>query len=371
MKKLNVSLVRARNIVEIVTAIAEHDGISRAEIANRASVSVMTVSNIMEVLLRNGAVYETEQRTENVGRNPALVYFSRTKWIMVLNLIDQNFSCSYMTLELKPFDVLTQEYDKSLSYVANLEKFLDQMRTRASELHLVDTECIGISVCLPSVYDPATDTAFFRWSPENSSGFQLKETIHRYFDCTVIASADAKLAAISCVSKFKQYAAHNMMYLCIDSNVRGALISDGNVVMGSDGYAGDLGRMLLSNGEYLEEYMLKRYDEISSIAEARDCSIADLWNDSEVVEKMNDYADCIAEALYNAVCVFSPYAVILDGQCAHFGEQFISRITAYLHSRLMPQTRHKPDILALNYPIANAVTGAGIRLREKWIKELN
>ena len=109
MKKLNVSLVRARNIVEIVTAIAEHEGISRAEIAERASVSVMTVSNIMEVLLRNGAVYETEQRTENVGRNPALVYFSRTKWLMVFDLTGLRFSCSFMTLELVSFDTLTQE----------------------------------------------------------------------------------------------------------------------------------------------------------------------------------------------------------------------------------------------------------------------
>lgn len=370
MKKLNVSLVRARNIVEIVNAISDREGISRAEIANRASVSVMTVSNIMEVLLRNGVVYETEQRTENVGRNPALVYFSRTKWMMVLNLIDRRFTCSYMPLDLKPFDIQTQEYDKSVSYQENLDRFLEHIRAHAAELHLVAEECIGISVCLPSVYDMESDTASCRWIPELSS-VCIKESIRKYFDCTVIASADAKLAGIACVAEFKQYSAQNLLYLCIDSNVRGALIAEGNVVMGADGYAGDLGRMYLANGKTLEENMMSRYAEISKVAENRDCSIADLWNDSEVAPLMAEYTDCIAEALYSAVCVFSPYAVILDGQCSHFGEQFTDRIADYLHSRLLPENRHKPDILALDYPVANAVTGAGIRLREKWIKELN
>ncbi|MEA4824163.1 MAG: ROK family transcriptional regulator [Clostridiaceae bacterium] len=370
MKKLNVSLVRARNIVEIVTAIAEHEGISRAEIAERASVSVMTVSNIMEVLLRNGAVYETEQRTENVGRNPALVYFSRSKWLMVLDLSGLRFSCGFMTLELVPFEVLTQEYDSNSSYTENFERFLQAIRARGQALHLSDDECIGISVCLPSVYNMETDTTDSFRIPALSN-VPIKGTIRKFFDCEIIASADAKLAGIACNAELKAYAPYSLLYLSIDSNVRGALVHEGNVVMGTDGYAGDLGQMVLSCGERLESSLLRAYGELEAIAKARECSIEALWNVEEASKAMEDYVNALASALYNTCCVFSPYAIVLDGQCVRFGDRLVCRLIDYIHPRLVPANRHKPDILLLSHTVSNAVTGAGIRLREKWIKGLN
>ena len=370
MKKLNVSLVRARNIVEIVTAIAEHEGISRAEIAERASVSVMTVSNIMEVLLRNGAVYETEQRTENVGRNPALVYFSRTKWLMVFDLTGLRFSCSFMTLELVSFDTMTQEYDENKSYTENFEHFLQEVRERCRKLRLSEDECLGISVCLPAVYNKDTDTTDSFRVPALFN-VPIKGTIRKYFDCEVIASADAKLAGIACNAELKAYAPYSMLYLSIDSNVRGALVHEGSVVLGTDGYAGDLGQMVLSSGERLEARLLRAYGALDAMAKERGCSIEELWNVAEAAETMEDYVNALASALYNTCCVFSPYAIVLDGHCVRFGDRLVRRLIDYIHPRLVPANRHKPDILVMSHTVSNAVTGAGIRLREKWIKELN
>ncbi len=370
MKKLNVSLVRARNIVEIVTAVAEQEGISRAEIAERASVSVMTVSNIMEILLRNGAVFETEQRTENVGRNPALVYLSRSKWLMVFDMTDYRFACHFMTLELNPFDVLTCRYDASKSYEANFEEFLQKVRIRADQLHFRPEECIGISVCLPSVYNAETDTTDNFRVPE-LNGVPVKGTIRRYFDCEVIASADAKLAGIACNAELKQYAPYSILYLSVDTNVRGALVSEGNVLMGTDGYAGDLGQMALDSGERLESKLLNTYGELEKLAQEKGRAIGKLWEDEDAAGLLDSFVNALACALYNACCVFSPYAIVLDGRCIQLGDRLISRLKDYIDPRLVPASRHRPDILALSRPVSHAVTGAGNRLREKWIKSLN
>ena len=370
MKKLSVGVVRARNIVEIMTAVAEQEGISRAEIAERASVSVMTVSNIMEILLRNGAVFETEQRTENVGRNPALVYLSRSKWLMVLDLTDYRFSCSFMTLELKPAEVLTQDYDEGMSYTENLEKFLRKMNAHAKTLQYEPVECIGISVCLPSVYNADTDTTDSFRIPE-LSGVPVKGTIRRFFDCEVIASADAKLAGIACNAELKQYAPYSMLYLTVDANVRGALMSEGNVLMGTEGYAGDLGQMMLSTGERLEACLLRTWRELEKMAAERECTMDKLWDVPEAQEELERGINALAYALYNACCVFSPYAIVLDGHCAQLGEKLLRRLKDYIYPRLVPTSRHRPEILILSHPVGNAVTGAGIRLREKWIKSLN
>ena len=83
---------------------------------------------------------------------------------------------------------------------------------------------------------------------------------------------------------------------------------------------------------------------------------------------VREQADLI---LYNTCCVFSPYAIVLDGHCVRFGDRLVRRLIDYIHPRLVPANRHKPDILVMSHTVSNAVTGAGIRLREKWIKELN
>ena len=370
MKKLSVGVVRARNIVEIMTAVAEREGISRAEIAERASVSVMTVSNIMEILLRNGAVFETEQRTENVGRNPALVYLSRSKWLMVLDLTDYCFSCSFMTLQLKPTRVLTHSYDDSRSYTENLESFLQEMSDYAEARPLDPEECIGISVCLPSVYNAETDTTEASRIPE-LTGVQVKATIRRFFRCEVIASTDAKLAGIACNAEMKQYAPYSMLYLTVDANVRGALMSEGNVLMGTDGYAGDLGQMVLPSGERLEARLLRSWRELEKLAEEKRCTVEALWDVPEAQDELESSVNALAATLYNACCVFSPYAIVLDGHCIQLGERLLRRLKDYIYPRLVPSNRHRPEILVLSHPVSNAVTGAGIRLREKWIKELN
>ena len=370
MKKLSVGVVRARNIVEIMTAVAERQGISRAEIAERASVSVMTVSNIMEILLRNGAVFETEQRTENVGRNPALVYLSRSKWLMVLDLTDYRFSCSFMTLELTPGSVIMREYDRTLGYTENLLAFLEQISGHIRTLPYEPAECIGISVCLPAGYNADTDTSDCFRIPE-LSGVSIKATIRRVFDCEVIASADAKLAGIACNAELKQYAPYSMLYLTFDANVRGALMSEGSVLMGTEGYAGDLGQMMLPSGERLEACLLRTWHALRKMADERGCTIDRLWDVPEAQEELELGVNALAYTLYNACCVFSPYAIVLDGHCAQFGEKLLRRLKDYIYPRLVPSDRHRPEIHIPSHAVSNAVTGAGIRLREKWIKSLN
>ncbi len=370
MKKLNVSLVRARNIVEIVSAISEHEGISRAEIAERAGVSVMTVSNIMEVLLRNGAVYETEQRTENVGRNPALVYFSRSKWLMVLNLAYRRLECSFLNLELIPFDTLYYDYDSAADYRENLVRFLVRIQSRIVQQSLNMQETLGISVCLPSPYKPETDTTDCPRIPE-MAGLRIKETIGQFFDCTILAGADVKLAAIACTAALKEYAPHSLLYIFIDRGVSGTLLYEGNVLLGADGYAGDIGQMETASGERLEFRLLVLGAQLEALAQAQGCPIDALWELPSAQAALGGYTDTLGAAVYNTCCVASPYAVMLEGSCTRLGRRLAQRLEAYVHARLSPASRHKPTFVLLSRPVNNAITGAGMRLREKWIKELN
>lgn len=370
MKKLNVGLVRARNIVEIVTAISDREGISRAEIADRAGVSVMTVSNIMEVLLRNGAVYETEQRTENVGRNPALVYFSKTKWMIVINLCDWNMSASFMNLQIESFEDVEQAYDKDISYMENLVRFLNRLHERVDGLGLDEDECLGISVCLPSVYKQETDSTESLSIPPLSE-IPIKATIRKYFGCTVLAGAAVQLAGLACNAKLKQCIPYSMLYLYQGKTVRGALLNEGNVILGTNSYAGDMGQMEMAGGRRLDSILTELYGKMEVLAREKGITLDLLWDEADAQDMLDEYVTAMGAALYNASCVFSPHTIVLDGGCVRLGRQLAQRLTDYVHPRIQPDSRHKPEVRLSAAPVDNSMVGAGIRLREKWIKELN
>ena len=370
MKKLNVGLVRARNIVEIVTAISDREGISRAEIADRAGVSVMTVSNIMEVLLRNGAVYETEQRTENVGRNPALVYFSKTKWMIVINLCDWNMTASFVNLQIESFEDVKQTYDNSISYTENLVRLLNKLHERVDELGLDEDECLGISICLPSVYKQETDTTDSINIPPLAE-IPIKATVRKYFGCTVLAGAAVQLAGLACNAKLKQCIPYSMLYLYQGESVRGALLNEGNVILGTNSYAGDLGQMEVAGGRRLQDVLVELYGKLEAISERKGVLPEALWDDAEAKPLLSEYVKTMGSALYNASCVFSPHTIVLDGSCVDLGRALAQALTDYVHPRIQPDSRHKPEVRLAASGTDNSMVGAGMRLREKWIKELN
>ena len=79
----------------------------------------------------------------------------------------------------------------------------------------------------------------------------------------------------------------------------------------------------------------------------------------------------MGSALYNASCVFSPHTIVLDGSCVDLGRALAQALTDYVHPRIQPDSRHKPEVRLAASGTDNSMVGAGMRLREKWIKELN
>ena len=49
----------------------------------------------------------------------------------------------------------------------------------------------------------------------------------------------------------------------------------------------------------------------------------------------------------------------------------VDPLTDYVHPRIQPDSRHKPEVRLAASGTDNSIVGAGMRLREKWIKELN
>lgn len=370
MKKMSVSQVRARNITEIVSAIAEHNGISRAEIALRAGVSVMTVSNIMEILLRNKAVYETEQRTDTVGRNPTMVFFSRVKWMIVLNLSSRSMTAAYLTLGLEPIHDVKWEEKPDQTYQQNLTGFLAKLKKITDTLQLDMDDCLGVSVTLPATYLPESDTTDGHGIPELAN-IRLKDTISKYFDTTILAATDVKLAAIACSAAMPEYNSRMLFYMYFGYVINGAIMNEGDVVLGTEGYAGSAGEMLTTDGKCLEIAAREIHEELQRIAKEKKLNADSMWEDPDARPLLDRYVDMLGAAIYNVCCLVSPYAVVLEGGCFRYGDRLTSELREYVHSRLNPTSRHMPDLLVIKGRVSNAVTGAAIRLRDKWIKELS
>ena len=367
MKKLNVKALRKRNILEVVNAIAASDGIARATIAQEAGVSVMTISNIMDVLLENNVVYELEQHTENVGRNPSLVYFSKTKRILVFDLSKDDFRCFLLNLYMEELDQFVFEFDQKLSYQTNFDRFLADVKKRYEK---IADELVGIGVCTPAVYNPETDYVECPRIPALRT-VRIKETIKKYFTCKICADEDVKFAAVAAAQKESGI---NLLYAYMGSGVGGAVVMDGAVVPGHDGYTGDIGQMELPDGTRYEQLLswsvlLKQLQQFG--VEESDQMEA-LWDspNKDIRTCLEGYANTAGNMLYNACCLLSPDTVIIEGGCRRLGKELVRRIATYAETRFVPSSRKAPKWVLIERRLESGIVGAGIRARERWIKTL-
>lgn len=363
-------------MVEIIKCVAQQEGISRSELARLTGVSVMTVSNIMEILLSNGVVYEVEQKTDNVGRNPSLVHFSPQKWMMVLELSDYALGCTILGLGLQKKASFKHLYDWKLDYSANFEAFLTDVEASVAEYGLDRREQFGVSVCLPSAYSPETDRTLCERLP-GLSDLHIHENIRRHFDCLCWAEEDVKLAALAAASVLCPAAPGLLLYIYVGSGVGGAVVDDGKVFYGTDGCAGDIGQMELRDGRRLED--LVSWEQFRARLAAfgvepeklSEEELSLLWNgEGPASELLRQYAGDLGWAVYNACCLYSPQSVLLEGGCRALGRELIRRVEQYIYQRLNPDTRHRPPVLLLDTDVAGAVLGAGMLLREHWVKSL-
>lgn len=286
IKKVNEGIV--------LNSIASSPGISQVQIAENTGLSLQTINKVVRNLEGKGMVVCTGISTYTGGRRARVYEVNENKGYMVCIYIQgEQFHCKITNIMEKEIFARVYEKDPKQTWTENLLKVLEWM---AEKIDRKKIEIIGIAV-------PGTVTngrifnipAILEWE-----GADLKQTIARYYPCTVWIENDIKSATMGACSKFLRQDLQNMAYISILDHIGAAMIINRKLYNSKNCFSGELAYMAL--GEHERE---------ASQCGCADIMLANALKEEDTEKKREKLILLAARMLVNICCVIDPDLMVV------------------------------------------------------------
>lgn len=364
LRRINQEDLRNHNLsVTLDTLLRAQKPMSRADLAKETGLTKATLSLLASMLIESGVVQEGEPVVSTTYGRPSTPLEIRGGSIAGIGLQINTDGYGCLALDLNG-DTLGREWvSEDMTGTDPYEIFakLDAM-TFPLESRLKRRGCkvVGAGFALPGI---VTDDMWLLvarnlgWENVNLTRFNVVCRLD------VVAGNEAKMAAIAQIPGYATERApflnvvdrtDSFIYLSTDIGIGGAVVRDGEVVMGSHGFAGEIGHLsvamdgpLCSCGRHgcLEAFAGRRaLVEAAGIAEDGDATSSEAidmflqrWRagDSDVAKVVDQAADALVSAIASAVNLVDVDTVLLGGLWTHFGDELATVLEGRLRSEIL------------------------------------
>ncbi|MBS5294686.1 MAG: ROK family transcriptional regulator [Bifidobacterium longum] len=364
LRRINQEDLRNHNLsVTLDTLLRAQKPMSRADLAKETGLTKATLSLLASMLIESGVVQEGEPVVSTTYGRPSTPLEIHGGSIAGIGLQINTDGYGCLALDLNG-DTLGREWvSEDMTGTDPYEIFakLDAM-TFPLESRLKRRGCkvVGAGFALPGI---VTDDMWLLvarnlgWENVNLTRFNVVRRLD------VVAGNEAKMAAIAQIPGYATERASflnvvdrtdSFIYLSTDIGIGGAVVRDGEVVMGSHGFAGEIGHLsvamdgpLCSCGRHgcLEAFAGRRaLVEAAGIAEDGDATSSEAidmflqrWRagDSDVAKVVDQAADALVSAIASAVNLVDVDTVLLGGLWTHFGDELATVLEGRLRSEIL------------------------------------
>ncbi|WP_457924109.1 ROK family protein [Bifidobacterium longum] len=364
LRRINQEDLRNHNLsVTLDTLLRAQKPMSRADLAKETGLTKATLSLLASMLIESGVVQEGEPVVSTTYGRPSTPLEIRGGSIAGIGLQINTDGYGCLALDLNG-DTLGREWvSEDMTGTDPYEIFakLDAM-TFPLESRLKRRGCkvVGAGFALPGI---VTDDMWLLvarnlgWENVNLTRFNVVRRLD------VVAGNEAKMAAIAQIPGYATERApflnvvdrtDSFIYLSTDIGIGGAVVRDGEVAMGSHGFAGEIGHLsvamdgpLCSCGRHgcLEAFAGRRaLVEAAGIAEDGDATSSEAidmflqrWRagDSDVAKVVDQAADALVSAIASAVNLVDVDTVLLGGLWTHFGDELATVLEGRLRSEIL------------------------------------
>ena len=382
MKPLALSSIRKQNLSQVLDLLTLSPACTRQDLAEATGLSQMTVTNLVEMLKKQGVLHLTpiqrdESRSQLKGRKADAITLSGDKkaWLIV-DIASRQFS-----MTLLGFDVTTLmelHDDQPGEYLPQLEAFLQESRPKIQEA-LKGRDLLGVAIIAPGPYEIASDTVSNQRLPQLNN-VRIKELFRRCLgDYDYYVDEDVKFAVRAFSDKIISNQCEVLYYLYIGEGVGGAAVHGGNMLRGLNATAGDAGHLLGRGGFTFES-------RLSTEAFARTLGLEDSLTPEQQQEALHrlaeenpqrydaaldDMASITAKMLHGVLWMLDPTHIIIDCVYARTREkQFIAAVEKHLTLHFAGETRLLPQIFPTAPGLSSVVRGAVCVLQRAWLERI-
>lgn len=336
----NVSSLKNSNRARILDCIRRQP-ISRADISRQLGLTKSAVTMLTNEMMGEGLLYEAglAQKSSAPGRTSILLDivadYAYAVGIMLhrrtIEVCITDLKLCRLAGEQQPTAVFSTP-DEVLAWIeTTVHRLLNEQK-------LTTERCVGIGISSPGpldcvngvILEPPDFPLFHR--------YPLVQRMRERFSCPVFLENNA--VALALTNFYIQNTPGNTLFVVVADGIGSALLQDGRIFRGSQGYAGELGHVSIDpNGQCcscgnrgcLEQYAtlqamkerfgFERYDVLVDRAEQGD-------ETAQAVRE--ELVTRIGAALVNSVNLFDVDTVILFGEYAYHADELTRRVEAYI-----------------------------------------
>lgn len=246
-------------------------------------------------------------------------------------------------------------------------------------------ELLGIGIGAPSAN-------YYKGTVEYSSNLNwvyvnIKDMVKKYYDLPIVIANDANAAALGEMKFGIAKKMKNFIQLTLSRGFGSGIVVDGNILYGSDGFAGEIGHTIVekngrscgcgrrgcletyvSTGGLIRTYyeLLSKSNETSVLKEFRPSELtsdliykAAVNGDRLAIAAFEYTGQILGEALANVVAYLSPEAIILSEGIAAAGDLLLVPTKRHMEKNMLNLFQGKVEILLSGLAKGNvAILGA-------------
>ena len=312
---------------------------SATMLSQRLNLSNAALSSIIAKLAENGYIKQVEVDNQaNIGRRP--VYYTINEnfgCIVVVSLAD--YTCKIVVSDMKmnvmdSVETRVDKYDVKMLYEIVLS-----IKNLLSHPTYAKIPLLGIDLSLPGKVN--TQTGELQLSPQfdkdifcESGG--ILNLFRKQFGVPVVMTNDINLAGLGELHDGALKGVQDGMLVHVDEGIGGALILNGKLFAGTQGFSGEVGLMrtvFKGKTDYLDEFVSLRAikNELSKVygKQLHTSDIVALYNTDETVKQyVNDTAICLGRVLKDIVELLNISTIVLSGRIEQFGADYLNLVIA-------------------------------------------
>ena len=312
---------------------------SATMLSQRLNLSNAALSDIISKLQQKGYIKQADVDSQvNVGRRP--VYYTVNEnfgCIVVVSLAD--YTCKIVVSDMK-MNVIDSEETRVEKYdVKMLYEIVLAIKNMLSAPKYVNVPLLGIDLSLPGKVN--TRTGELQLSPQFDKDIfcengGILNLFQKQFNVPVVMTNDINLAGLGEMHSGALKGVDNGMLVHVDEGIGGALILNGKLFVGSQGFSGEVGLMrtvFRGKSDCLDEFVSLRAiknalsEKLGRKLHTKD--VVELYGiDLDVKNYVNDTAVCLGRTLKDIVELLNVSTIVLSGRIEQFGSEYLNLVIA-------------------------------------------
>lgn len=299
----------------LILNLLRQEGIcSRATLSRLSGLKQATITNIAAELIQCGLMVETGLIAGEKGRRSIGVTLNDARYKVIgISLTRDHFYISLVGIsgkvyELHSFDIMPAEGPQAV--LSRIRMTIQQIERKHPE-----TELLATCLATPGPYMEDLDRLLFVTKLNGWRNFPIRAVLSEGLGMPVYVLNDAKASAFAQLwFRWQEPAVQNMAYVLAGQGVGCGIVSDGKLILGQHGVAGEFGHSSIKfDGPLCEcgnHGCLEKYCSLSALqaeildllhAQKSSCLDADNLSDEAIAQAVRA-GDPVAVCAYERVC---------------------------------------------------------------------